>query len=326
MLHVTNGDSTVMIMEKARISGDILPWRDVLHEGPAPAGLTLEAMSAERARFIAQSGWGTLEEAARGFRDRDAKLARFREHDEVVLWFEHDLYDQLQLLQLLDWFSQQTLGDTVLSIICVDEYLGLLGPERIAALYPGRVAVTPEQLRLGRRAWSAFCAADPTIWQDLIASDTSALPYLAQALVRHLEQYPCVQNGTNRTEGALLAAAQAGIGKPGRLFEAVQETEPRGFMGDSTFWIYLNAMVESRPPLLRLAHGGAFLFPGSYSYPKAFTDQEILMTDAGRGVLANELDWIGINGIDKWFGGVHLHPGNIWRWDRDGRRLVEPGS
>src|ERR1043166_10033772 len=134
MLHITNGDSTVRIMEQARIAGDILPWRDVLHEGPTPAGLTLGEMSRVRARFIAASGWRAPGEVESGFRARDAKLLSFREHGEVVLWFEHDLYDQIQLLQLLAWFSEHAPGDTALSMICIDEYLGLISPHRMAML------------------------------------------------------------------------------------------------------------------------------------------------------------------------------------------------
>jgi hypothetical protein len=33
-LHVTNGDATVPGLRGTGIAGPILPWRDVLHEGP----------------------------------------------------------------------------------------------------------------------------------------------------------------------------------------------------------------------------------------------------------------------------------------------------
>jgi hypothetical protein len=36
------------------------------------------------------------------FERRDEAITRFRDHEEVVLWFEHDLFDQLQLIQILD--------------------------------------------------------------------------------------------------------------------------------------------------------------------------------------------------------------------------------
>ena len=51
MLHITNGDCAVAVLSRA-VSGTFLPWRDVLHEGPVRAGLSLEQLSAERARFM----------------------------------------------------------------------------------------------------------------------------------------------------------------------------------------------------------------------------------------------------------------------------------
>ena len=56
VLHITNGDSAVGLMREGGISGDILPWRDVLHDGPVPGGLDLEALSRVRARFLADRG------------------------------------------------------------------------------------------------------------------------------------------------------------------------------------------------------------------------------------------------------------------------------
>lgn len=326
MLHITNGDCAAELLREAAIGGDILPWRDVLHEGPVPDGLTLEELSATRAAFISEKGWGPPEEVSRGFRERDARLAAFREHEEIVLWFEHDLYDQLQLLQLLDWFSRQALGATALGMICVGDYLGTMRPERLAALHPQRRPVTSQQLNLGQRAWSAFRSPDPLAWQRLTAIATDELPYLAGAVFRHLEQYPSARNGTSRTEAALLAAVASGIGNPGRIFEATQVSEERRFMGDAVFWHCLEAMVKSRPPLLVLRDGGMFRAPGALPRPEEFNEQDILITEAGRKVHGNESDWIAINGIDKWLGGVHLERDNVWRWDSEGGRLARSRS
>ncbi len=35
------------------------------------------------------------------FQRRDEQIRRAGDFDEVVLWFEHDLFDQLQVLQVL---------------------------------------------------------------------------------------------------------------------------------------------------------------------------------------------------------------------------------
>jgi hypothetical protein len=39
------------------------------------------------------------------------------------------------------------------------------------------------------------------------------------------------------------------------------------------------------------------------------------LTAFGEDLLAGNADWIAANGIDRWVGGVHLTPGDLWRWD-----------
>lgn len=167
-LHITNGDTTVTVMESAGIGGEFLPWCDVLHEGPVPAGLTLEEMSESRARFIADSGWQTDDKARDDFRARDAKLACFREHEEVILWFEHDLYDQLQLLQILDWLSGQDFGATSFTMI----YPSDLSWHYAAPIARRAVSETSSSdagaSGVWPKAWSAFCSPDPRSWESLM--------------------------------------------------------------------------------------------------------------------------------------------------------------
>jgi hypothetical protein len=323
VLHITNGDSAAAVMRQAAIAGEILPWRDVLHEGPVPEGLSLPELSKVRAQFIADCGWAALDEVSRGFAERDSALSNFRGHEEVVLWFEHDLYDQLQLLQLLDWFSAQDPGRTTLSLICIDEYLGTLTPERMAALPAEKIAVGTRHLQLAKRAWSAFRAPEPAAWAALLREDTSALPFLAGAVLRHLQQYPSLENGLDRTEREILRAVRSGKHGPGRIFAAAQQAEERMFMGDSTFWISLNGLCDSEAPLLETASGRPFAFPLGAAPSPGFLAQEIHLTAAGGKVLAGELDWLDLHALDKWLGGVHLTAGNEWRWDDANGRLAK---
>lgn len=115
MLHITNGDVAVHLIQAARIPGDVFAWQDVLHEGPMPGSRSLAELSEIRARFGVTQGWGTLSDLQAQFRQHDARVAAFADYAEVILWFERDLYDQLQLIQLLDWFARQELGGTRLS-------------------------------------------------------------------------------------------------------------------------------------------------------------------------------------------------------------------
>jgi len=98
MLFVTNGDMAAVRIRRLGVAEEILSWGDVLHEGPVPSQLSSEELRALRSRFIAEQGWGDFDEVMGDFVSRDSTLDGFHDHEEVVLWFEHDLYDQLQLI------------------------------------------------------------------------------------------------------------------------------------------------------------------------------------------------------------------------------------
>ena len=194
MLHITNGDCAVAVISQV-VQGTILPWRDVLHEGPVRAGLPLEQLSIERAEFIAAAGWGQLPEVQKSFQDRDRTFRDAGRHDEIVLWFEHDLYDQLQLIQVLDGLSE--LRGPPISLVCEAEYLGNMAPERAAELFALRNPLVRRHLQQARAAWAAFRSSNPMELENL---KTESLRFLAAALRRHLEEFPWTTDGLSRTE------------------------------------------------------------------------------------------------------------------------------
>jgi hypothetical protein len=214
VLHITNGDVAVGALQVAGFRQPILPWRDVLHEGPVRAGLTLKDLSRERARFIAQAGWSELAAVESDFRQRDDLLSTAPAHDEVVLWFEHDLYDQLQLIQLLDWFNVHR--HPRLSLVCEAEYVGMMSAPRMTDLFAARKAVTRRQLEEGSGAWAAFRSGDPA---SLQRCPTSSLRFLGGALRRHLEEFPWTTDGRSRTER--------------QIVEGGQDREEPAFLGDT---------------------------------------------------------------------------------------------
>jgi hypothetical protein len=101
VLHITNCDSAAGLIQASGIVGDVLPGRDPMHHGPMPPDIDLAALSAVRAAYLSEPGHFAGDE----FRARDTALQQSLGYETVVLWFEHDLLDQLQILQILDWFS-----------------------------------------------------------------------------------------------------------------------------------------------------------------------------------------------------------------------------
>jgi RNA polymerase sigma factor (sigma-70 family) len=326
MLHVLNGDSTRAIMERSEIPGTYTVWADVLHEGPVPGNADDEEFRRIRLDFLrVMDEWVGEEEGAAMYHTWDERLASFADYDEVVLWFEHDLFDQLILIRHLDWFARRELGRTTLCVICIGEFpgvdgfngLGQLSPDQLASLLGTRQRVTMRQTELARAAWRALTSSDPTSIERVLERDTSPLPFLDGALVRFLEEYPAVGSGLSRTERQIIDGLTRGITTPLDLFLDLQKREERVFMGDATFWTRLETLARGSRPLVRLSGR-----PTHQTLPKG----AIELTDDGRRVAAGEADWIALNGIDRWLGGVHLVAEEaVWRWDAGKRRLVRGG-
>jgi hypothetical protein len=96
-LHVSNGDATDLA--GTGLAHRILYRRDTLHEGPVPA-VGPERLRQIRATFLAQSNMDEEARLAKMLAERDRTLESNRD-GEYVLWFEADLYDQLQIIEIL---------------------------------------------------------------------------------------------------------------------------------------------------------------------------------------------------------------------------------
>lgn len=332
ILHVTNGDVVADQLRAAGLPGDVLSWDDVLHQGPVPAGLSLDELGRERARYLASWPWVPDRDGiAARFVARDRALGAARGADEVVLWFEHDLHDQLQLVQLLHWFEMRPDHAGRLSLLCIGSHpdierftgLGQLGPERLAALWPERRPVEHEQLDLGRRAWEAFTSARPSRLEELVADELAPLPFLRAALHRFLEEYPATDDGLGRSERQALAAVADGPRPLGDVFRVSQhDDEARPFMGDLGFLVHVAALTAGDRPLARVVHeAGLEADPGPPG--AAFWERPLEATDTGREVLRGRLDRTEVQAVDRWLGGVHLRGDPLpYRFDRANRRLV----
>jgi hypothetical protein len=316
VLHITNGDAVLEGFRNGGVPGTYLAWRDPLHDGPVPSSRSLEALSDVRARVLSGFDWGEYAEMRSGFAERDRTLGNFRSHDETVLWFEHDLYDQLQLLQILDWLSRQDLDldGARISLVQIGEHpevpsfhgLGELSGAQLARLLPARLPVTQGQLAIGREGWEAFCAPDPTAFLHLARRSFPEMPFLSAAMQRCLEEYPSVRDGLSRTEQQLLAAGASGARHRQEYFAVSSRAEACPW-GDLSVYLRLDALSAGPSPALdRIgAHGFA-------------------LNDQGRRLLAGEDDWLRArDGVDLWIGGVHLQGGDArWRWDATRRTLV----
>jgi hypothetical protein len=311
-LHVTNGDSTVPELRATGLAHHIVCWRDALHDGPVP-DVPDEELRRIRARFLVgenAADLGTTEE----FAERDRILESHRDGD-YVLWFEADLYDQLQLIQIVAKLHELKVPASRITLICIGEYpgiahfggLGELKADQLRRL-PAMAAtpLTATALEHATRAWTLFRAPDPSGLGQIAAKPMRELRFVAEAFDRLSREYPSTRDGLSLTERRILAAVAAAAPTAEAAFFRVGAKETRPFLGDTWCFDAMTRLARAPNPLLEAEPTARAVEPHS----------RLRLTDIGQRVLDGHEDHIALNGIDRWIGGVHLHGHELpWRWN-----------
>ncbi len=162
-LHVTNGTSVTTTLEAAGVPGLRSIWSDPLYEGPVPAGLSDDELREVRERYL---GGDVEADPANDMRRWRQVIADHESYDEIVLWFEHDLFDQLNLLQLLSWIRSHLPEGKPVSLICIGSFPGRPAFRGLGELSPGELAPLLET----RRPVSAASTRWPNVRGSCFAS------------------------------------------------------------------------------------------------------------------------------------------------------------
>ena len=131
-----------------------------------------------------------------------------------------------------------------------------------------------------------------------------------------------MQNGLSRTQQQILEIVAAGESRPGQLFAQNGLREEAPYMGDWSFWQRLAGLCRA-PDALLACEPHSFRFPPAQPLDDKFRAQRITVTETGQEVLANRVDYLQLQPINVWIGGVHLHEdATLWRWDQAAGKLI----
>jgi hypothetical protein len=311
-LHVSNGDSTDL--PGTGLASRVLYWRDSLHEGPVPA-VDPEELRRIRAAFLVEAHVDDRAEGSAMFAERDRTLMANRE-GEYVLWFEADLYDQLQIIQILARLADLAVPAERITLICIGEHpgiarfggLGELTAEQLRELPATNACarLTPAALQLATEAWAAFRATTPRGLPAIARSRSSELRFLGEAFDRLSREYPSTRDGLSLTERRILAAVADGAATAATAFIRAAARETRPYLGDTWSFAMMRRMANAQIPLLHAEPADRPVDRGT----------SLRLTDPGARVLSGAADHVTLNGIDRWIGGVHLHGHRVpWRWN-----------
>ncbi len=330
LLHVTNGESAGTTLRQTGIGGAVVPWQDALHEGPVPAGSRRQLLET-RAAFLSECGWGSRRALLASLERRDRRLVdAMRDGLEVVLWFEHDLYDQLQLLDVLTLAHEK---EAVPDLVVVGAFpgkpsfagLGELNAGELETLWPARHPATPAALETAAATWTAFRAPEPTALAERATRETEELPFLAPALRRLLEELPAPADGLSGTERRALLSIVSGADTPGAAFVAAQRLEAAPFLGDSWFYRTLAQLGRGDARLIETDEGHPVPSPPPLGDAHLFARLRLRLTAAGERTMAGDADRVELLDVDRWIGGTHVTSRSPWRWDPACGKLLAPG-
>jgi hypothetical protein len=257
VLHVANGHCTTRLIEKANLPGRTSIWADALHEGPL-ADVDDDELIRLRATAIARGMGEPVDGVEADLRSWREIIDADDQYSELVLWYEHDLFDQLNLIQLLTRIGRDCPIRKPVSLVSIDSYPGYenfkglaeLTPEEISTLFKQRRPVTREQYAVASRAWDAFRSQDRQRMEALLGEDTSPLPFLARALRRYLDEAPAEAGGLTRSERRLLDQLEQGPVDIHTAWRRMHEGESAYYITDSSFWSLLKGLADRTPALI----------------------------------------------------------------------------
>lgn len=318
-LHIRCGSDLRVPLQSAGFAGDFLEYADPICQGPVP--LAEDSLLTCRAEFINRAYEADTPE---GFEETLALLQTWEtslhqaasRYHRVVLWFEHDSFDQLILCRVLDHFHSADVPRK-LEMVTTDHYpgferfigLGQLNGAALQTLWQQRSAITPAQLELGSRCWQALREPHPTGLAALMADPhTSALPYLSAALRRHLQELPALGHGLGLTEHIVLEQLRSGSATVAQLFRDLTLTlDPRPWLGDLMFWHIIESLLSANDPPIAVT---------AQTHHASWPHRQLRLTETGLALIQGETDWMLCHPPTRWLGGIRLGDNQAdWRWD-----------
>ncbi|MEM7105866.1 MAG: DUF1835 domain-containing protein [Bacteroidota bacterium] len=311
ILHILNGDGTAGGFHQSSLKKhDTLIWREMLCEGPVNELSTEKEFWDRRATFLAEKG---PESSSDIFLDKVLsevnKLKHLKKYEEVVLWFEFDLFCQVNLIFILSKLHQSgVIESTRISLICPKDHpeienfrgLGQLSPAQLEALFPSRIQLTQQDLEIGNRAWDAYSAKDPELLIGLAIEDFGQLDCLHDALQLHFQRFPALESGLSLPERVILESLMTNHMSLKELLYAFWAKLPGYGFGDIQIIEIINHLV-----------------------PQYVTKREKYVINInGLNTLAGKLN-LRKSGKGKiYIGGYSLNSNSVFRFDEEKLSLV----
>jgi hypothetical protein len=205
--HILNGDCLAEQLNQTSIQGQRIVCAECLIDGDV-SGDTLSEFWETRAKFISESYSGTRTEYFTKVVNAFDTILNLSEDAEVNLWFENDLFCQVNMWFVLSLIERHP--PTKLYRIFPEfenpehQWLGFGASDihHLESAYTQRIAFSPEDISLGASLWHAYKQADFRALVELSKQPTMAYQQLEDVVQAHIDRFPGHKK-TGRPEKAI---------------------------------------------------------------------------------------------------------------------------
>lgn len=290
LLHITNGDSFTERLSTLKLKGDVITWREMLCEGKTLTNVGSESFWKARFEFLNKNYKVTkssfIEKTLKEYRS----LCNHKQQDQIVLWFEYDLFCQVNMLAVLSWLKANRKYAEI-SLVCsgkedaTDKLYSLneLDNEQLLKLYETRKVLKQDDIEYADYVWQLYCSDNPIRLENLTDYKNYQFDYLSEAITSHLHRFPSVKNGLNAMENNILQLSinQKPTSKKELLKTVLNNQGSLGF-GDSQ---YERAISRLKPLFtsfnpVRLTKKGKEILNSKTSYYSCIQDNDVYLGGA----------------------------------------------
>lgn len=202
MIHILNGDAVLSPFRASKLSGASMVCREIFCQGPLHFTIDSDLFSRSRAEFLQHYlGRFYSEKTTSWEKERDRILRSLRTTQEVVLWFEYDLFCQVNMMTCINLMRQANYQGHI-SLVQVgrqrnsEQWFTLSHPKLDwPELFRQRTKLTASELEFCERFWQMYTGDDHLQLDGLMHDCPPVLKYLPLAIENHYRRFPSRKDG-----------------------------------------------------------------------------------------------------------------------------------
>lgn len=216
-LHITNGDSTTQrLIDMKLVEGEFLVWREMLCEGPTEIQVESKKSILKRKAFLKKYYRISNADYEKKFVSQIKKLNRLKSYDQIILWFEYDLFCHINMCAGISLLLRKEIKNIPIYLICSGKVkrkqnlMGLseLNDLQLKNLYTNKIALDIDDLEFASHIWTLYCESNPNKILPFTTKQ-SVFEYLPMCLKAHLQRFPNMKTGLNALEHTILDIVHA---------------------------------------------------------------------------------------------------------------------